>query len=61
LRAAARAHGGDLSALIEALVQELDRQDALKWMLRRADPVDPAAHDRFLEELTGKRTRRRAA
>jgi hypothetical protein len=63
LKSAARAHGGNVSALIEALVEELDRQDALEWLLNRAPPVDAAAYERFLGEVTAspKRHRRRAA
>jgi hypothetical protein len=63
LKSAARAHGGNVSALIEALVQELDRQSALEWLLQRAQPVEPAAYEEFLAELTSasRRSRRRAA
>jgi hypothetical protein len=60
LRAAAREYGGNVSALIEALVIELDRRDALEWLLHRAAPVDSAAYAGFLAELSGTKRRRAA-
>lgn len=63
LRSAARAMGGNVSALIEAMVQELDRQRALAWLISRAPGVDVNDYEAFLTELTGaaRRPRRRAA
>lgn len=62
-RAADRAFGGNVSALIEAIALEADRQDALAWLLHRAPPVDEAAYREFLEEMAPakKKRSRRAA
>lgn len=40
-RAADRSYGGNVSALIEAIAVEADRQDALDWLLDRAPPIEP--------------------
>ena len=60
-RAADRAYGGNVSALIEAIALEADRQAALDWLLDRSPPVDESAYEDFLVEMAGpkrKRTRR---
>jgi hypothetical protein len=62
-KAADRAYGGNLSALIEAIALEADRQDALDWLIHRAPPVDDAAFAAFMREMAGpkgKRARRAA-
>jgi hypothetical protein len=59
LKAAAnRAYGGNVSALIEAIAVEADRQAALDRLLRDAPPVDEAAYAAFLKEMTGPKRRR---
>ncbi len=62
-RAADRAYGGNVSAVIEAIALEAERQDALEWLLRRAVPVPDAAFEAFVSEMAGpkKRRARRAA
>jgi post-segregation antitoxin (ccd killing protein) len=62
-RAAARAYGGNVSALIEAIALEADRREALKWLLHRGPVVDDAAFESFMAEMTGtkKKRSRRAA
>lgn len=61
-RAAARAYGGNVSALIEAIALEADRQEALDWLLHRAAPVDDEAYAAFMKEMAGpKRKRARRA
>ncbi|MCC6662328.1 MAG: hypothetical protein IT375_01230 [Polyangiaceae bacterium] len=57
-RAADRAFGGNVSALIEAIALEADRQDALAWLLHRAPPVDDRAYEAFLEEMTPTKKKR---
>jgi hypothetical protein len=60
LRAAAnRSYGGNVSALIEAIAVEADRQGALDRLLRDAPPVDEAAYSAFLKEMNGPPRRRR--
>jgi hypothetical protein len=60
--AAKRAYGGNVSALIEAIALEADRQAALDRLLRDAPPVDRAAYAAFLREMaTAKRKGGRAA
>jgi hypothetical protein len=59
LKAAAnRAYGGNVSALIEAIAVEADRQAALGRLLRDAPPVDEAAYAAFLKEMIGPKRRR---
>lgn len=54
LRAAARrSYGGNVSALVEAIALEADRQAALDRLLRDAPPVDERAYASFLAEMTG--------
>jgi post-segregation antitoxin (ccd killing protein) len=63
-RAADRAYGGNVSALIEAIAVEAGRQEALDWLLDHAPPVDEQAYQRFLDEMEGRvptKRRRRAA
>lgn len=61
-RAADRAYGGNLSALIEAIAIEADRQEALDWLLHRAPAVDDGAFEVFMKEMAGpKRKRARRA
>ncbi|HEY8072770.1 MAG TPA: hypothetical protein VIF62_01640 [Labilithrix sp.] len=63
-RAAARAYGGNVSALIEAIAVEADRQDALDWLIRRAPPVEAETFEAFMKEMAGhgrKKRSRRAA
>jgi hypothetical protein len=57
--AARRSHGGNVSALIEAIVVEAERQHALDWLLHRAPPVDDAAFEQFMKEMAGPKKRRR--
>jgi hypothetical protein len=60
--AANRSYGGNVSALIEAIAIEADRQAALDRLLRDAPPVDEAAYAAFLREMArSKRGGRRAA
>jgi hypothetical protein len=60
LRAAAkRSYGGNVSALIEAIAVEADRQAALDRLVRDAPPVDEAAYAAFLDEMSGRARRRR--
>ena len=56
--AAKRANGGNVSALIEAIAIEADRQAALGRLLRDAPPIDATAYASFLEEMTGPRRKR---
>lgn len=55
--AADRSYGGNMSALIEAIALEADRQAALDRLLRDAPPIDEAAYEAFLKELTAPRKR----
>ena len=57
-KAADRAYGGNVSALIEAIAQEADRHDALDWLLQRAGPVDDKAFEVFMKEMKDPRRRR---
>jgi hypothetical protein len=52
-KAAARAYGGNVSALIEAIALEADRQDALDWLIRRAPPIDDQEYEAFMKEMAG--------
>lgn len=58
-KAANRAFGGNVSALIEAIAIEADRQAALERLLRGAPPIDEAAYSEFLREMAGGRRRKR--
>lgn len=53
--AANRSYGGNVSALIEAIALEADRQAALDRLIRDAPPIDERAYAAFLEEMTGRR------
>jgi len=57
-KAAARAYGGNVSALIEAIALEADRHDALDWLLHRAPPLDDEAFEAFMKEMAGPRRKR---
>jgi len=57
-KAADRAYGGNVSALIEAIALEADRQDALDWLLRRAPAVEDGAFEAFMSEMTGRKRKR---
>ena len=62
-RAADRAYGGNVSAVIEAIALEADRREALDWLLHRAPPIDHREFEQFMKEMKGpkqKRTRRAA-
>jgi hypothetical protein len=57
-KAADRAYGGNVSALIEAIACEADRQEALDWLLHRAPSVEQDAFEAFMKEMAGPRRRR---
>lgn len=57
-KAADRAYGGNVSALIEAIALEADRQDALVWLLHRGPPIDDRAFEGFMKEMAGPRRKR---
>ncbi len=61
--AAKRSYGGNVSALIEAIALEADRQEALDRLLRDCPPIDDGAYKAFLDEMAEapKRGRRPAA
>ena len=56
--AAKRSYGGNVSALIEAIALEADRQDALDRLLRDAPPIDEARYTAFLREMARPKRRR---
>jgi hypothetical protein len=61
-RAAKQSYGGNVSALIEAIAVEADRQQALDWLLDRAPAIDERAYADFLAEMNPpKKKRTRAA
>jgi hypothetical protein len=57
-KAADRAYGGNVSAVIEAIAIEAGRRDALDWLIRRARPIDDDAFDVFMKEMAGPRRKR---
>ena len=57
-KAADRAFGGNVSALIEAIALEADRQDALDWLLRRAPAIEDAPFEAFMNEMAGRKRKR---
>jgi hypothetical protein len=57
-KAADRAYGGNVSALIEAIAIEADRRDALDWLLHRGPQVDEKAFEAFLREMAAPRRKR---
>jgi len=62
LRAAAkRSYGGNVSALIEGIALEADRQAALHRLFRDAPPVDERAYAAFLKEMSGTKRKRDTA
>jgi hypothetical protein len=60
-KAADRAYGGNVSALIEAIALEADRRDALDWLLLRTPAIDEGAFEAFMKEMAGPKKRRRTA
>jgi hypothetical protein len=50
-KAADRASGGSVSALIEAIAQEADRQEALDWLIHRVPLIDDEAFEAFMREM----------
>jgi hypothetical protein len=56
--AAKRSYGGNVSALIEAIAIEAERQAALGRLLRDAPPIDDAAYSAFLQEMAGPQRKR---
>ena len=59
-RAADRAYGGNVSALIEAIAREADRIEALDWLLERAEPIPDDTYEAFLREMEGPRKKKRS-
>jgi post-segregation antitoxin (ccd killing protein) len=57
-KAADRAYGGNVSALIESIALEADRHDALDWLLRRAPPIEDAPFEAFMNEMAGRKRKR---
>jgi hypothetical protein len=57
-KAADRAYGGNVSALIEAIAREADRRDALDWLLARAAPIQEHDFEAFMKEMSGPRRKR---
>ena len=57
-KAADRAYGGNVSALVEAIALEADRRDALDWLLSRAPAIDDDAFEAFMVEMSGKKKKR---
>jgi hypothetical protein len=57
-KAADRAYGGNVSALIEAIALEADRQEALDWLLHRAPPIEDAPFEAFMNEMMGRKRKR---
>ncbi len=57
-KAADRAYGGNVSALIEAIAVEADRQGALDWLLQRVASTDDRAFDAFMKEMAGPTSKR---
>lgn len=55
--AAKRAYGGNVSALVEAIAVEADRQAALDRLLRDSPPIDERAYAAFLKEMGGAKRR----
>ena len=50
--------GGNVSALIEAIALEAERQEALDWLLHRAPPIDDRVFEAFMREMAGPRRKR---
>jgi hypothetical protein len=59
--AAKRSYGGNVSALVEAIALDADRQAALHRLLRDAPPVDEHAYAAFLKEMAGTKRKRNDA
>ena len=62
-REARRSYGGNVSALIEAIAVEAERQAAIDRLLATSPPIDEAEYEAFLREMMAPRKgrRRRAA
>ena len=61
-QAANRAYGGNVSALIEAIAMEAERQEAIDWLLDRGPAINEASFEAFMKEMAGpKRKRSRTA
>ena len=50
-KAADRAYGANVSALIEAIALEADKQEALEWPLHRGPGIDDGAFAAFMAEM----------
>lgn len=50
---AAKRFGGNVSAVIESVVVEAQRQEALEWLLERAPPMADEELEAFMRELRG--------
>lgn len=59
-RAAERRFGGNVSALIEAIALEAERQGALDWLMARSPRMSDVDFDAFMAEMTAPRPRTRA-
>lgn len=57
-KAADRAYGGNVSALIEAIAVEADRQGALDWLLSRGPGIEEKKFEAFMNEMAGPRRKR---
>jgi post-segregation antitoxin (ccd killing protein) len=60
-KAADRAFGGNVSALIEAIALEADRQEAIAWLLRHAKPISDGPFEAFMHEMSVEKPRRKRA
>jgi hypothetical protein len=58
-KAAERSFQGNVSALIEAVALEADRQDAIDWLLRHKKPIDQNQFEDFLHEMTSASKKRK--
>jgi hypothetical protein len=59
--AAKRSYGGNVSALVEAIALEADRQAALHRLLRDSPPVDEGVYAAFLKEMSRPKRKRDSA
>ncbi len=57
-KAALRSFGGNVSALIEAVALEADRQDAIEWLIRHAAPIEATAFEAFMKEMAAPKKKR---
>lgn len=51
--AADRGYGGNVSALIEAIALDADRQHALDLLIHRVPPIEDRSFDGFMSEMEG--------